>query len=300
MSTGGQVNDARFVDVNGTRTRYFEAGSGEPLVLIHGGSFGYFENSEDWELNLEGLAQDFHVFAFDKIGTGYSDNPPTEAEYLIGTTVQHAYDFIQTMGLGRAHVAGHSRGGYTATRLALEHPEVVETLFIVDSSSLMAPHNPQYDQWDEEAKQIADLRERYRYLIAVNSYSGDHITDSLLDSILEIESLPKTLEAKRIMEGGKVIEHNRDLVERQAETHEWIRAGGIKCPTLIIWGYDDPSATMDRCGIPCMRLILPSVPRSAMHIINHAGHLVFREQPEEFNDAIRDFVRLNRSVVANA
>jgi pimeloyl-ACP methyl ester carboxylesterase len=289
------MDGPQYVDVRGTNTRYFEAGSGEPLLLIHGGSFGYFENAEDWDRNFDELARHFHVLAIDKIGCGFSDNPPTVDDYVIGATVQHAYDFIATMGLGPVHVAGHSRGGYTATRLALEHPEVVRTLVIVDSSTLMTPPNPQYQAWDREAERIADLRERYRYLEAVNSFTPDHIDERRLDAILAIVSLPKSVEARQIMEGGRVTEHDRELVERQQETHAWIREGRLRCPTLLVWAFNDPSATMDRCGIPAMKLILPNVPRSSMHIVNRAGHYPFREQPEEFNRVIVEFIRLHEA-----
>jgi pimeloyl-ACP methyl ester carboxylesterase len=164
----------------------------------------------------------------------------------------------------------------------------------VDSSSLMTPPNPGNREWEKEAMRLPDPRDQFRYLITVNSYSADHITDHYLDIILEIQALPKTLEARAKWYGGLVEAFGLDLVARQRETHEWIRSGGLACPTLVIWGYNDPSATMERCGIPCMDLILPSVPRSEMHILNHAGHSSFREQPEAFNAAVLDFIRRTR------
>ena len=285
------MDNPKFANIHGTNTRYFEAGSGEPLVLIHGGSFGYFENAEDWDRNFDVLAQDYHVFAIDKIGCGWTDNPATVDDYYIGATVQHAYDFIQVMGLGPVHVAGHSRGGYTATRVALEHPEVVRTLIIVDSSTLMTPSNPQYQVWDAEAAKIPDERDRYFYLEAVNSYGEEHLDKRHMDAILAIVNLPKSKAALAIMEGGQVAKHNAELIERQQETHAWIREGRLRCPTLIFWAFNDPSATMDRCGIPAMKLILPNVPNSSMHIVNRAGHYSFREQADEFNRVVVEFIK---------
>ena len=60
----------KYVDVNGIRTRYLEAGTGEPLLLVHGGGFGrcYNASANDWDLNIDGFAKSFHVFAIDKIG----------------------------------------------------------------------------------------------------------------------------------------------------------------------------------------------------------------------------------------
>jgi pimeloyl-ACP methyl ester carboxylesterase len=285
------VNNARYVDVVGTRTRYFDAGNGPPLVLVHGGGYATHWNAEDWEHNFDDLATTFRVVAVDKIGSGFSDNPKADDQYLIGTTVQHLRRFIETLGLGPVIVAGHSRGGYTVTRLALEHPELVDVLVIVSSSSLMTAPNPQYGVWYRESMKFDDLRDRYRYLITENSYGDAHITERYLDVVVEIDQLEKTRAARPKLDGGLEARFKADLVERQVETHAMIRAGGLRCPTLILWGYDDPSATMERCGIPCMNLILPAVERSEMHVLNRAGHSVFREQPAGFNSTLRDFVR---------
>ena len=178
--------------------------------------------------------------------------------------------------------------------LVLEHPEVADTLIIVDSSTLMTPANPQYEAWDREAQQYADLHERHRYLVTANSYGGDHITPRYLDVAVEIDQLPKTQVAKE-RQAANSARFKADLVERQQETHAWIREGRLRVPTLVMWAYEDPSATMDRCGIPCMNLIMPNVKDAEMVILNKAGHLVYRERPEAFNHAVIDFIQRHRA-----
>lgn len=285
--------EEKYVIVKGIRTRYLEAGKGEPLLMVHGGNFGTISSADTWDLVIDAFAESFHVFAIDKIGQGFTDNPKHDENYVIGTAVQHSYDFLNTMGIDSAHLMGHSRGGYVVTRLALEHPEKTKSLIIVDSSTLMTPPNPIYDEWARQAAEIEDVRERYRYLTAVNSFKSDHITEKCLDVKVKIANLPKHKEAKAKMDAGLVQLFKEDLVAKQKETHEWIKAGGLKMPTLIMWGYNDPSATMDRCGIPCMNLIFPSVPNSEMHILNLAGHSSFREQPKSFVTVVTNFIKLN-------
>lgn len=284
------MKDAKFVDVRGVRTRYFEAGQGEPMVLVHGGQFGNSYNAEDWEHSFPLFARDFHVYAIDKVGQGFTGNPLRDEDYLIGTTVQHLYSFLKAVGIERAHLVGHSRGGYTVTRLALEHPEVVRCLLIVDSRSLMAPPNPVYAEWDAEAARIADPRERAAHPLVRNSYSPTHITEHYVDVIVEVDSLPKTRAGTAKM-AQMLPQFQQDLVARQKETHQWVREGRLKAPTLIMWGYNDPSAKFDPVGIEALRLILPSVPRSQMHILNHAGHHCFSEQPQAFVAAVTSFIR---------
>ena len=282
--------ETRYVDVNGIRTRYLEAGSGEPMLLVHGGNFGRYCSANDWDRNIDSLAGSYHVFAIDKIACGFTDNPKSDGEYVIGTTVRHARDFLDVMGIDSAHVVGHSRGGYTACRLALEHPDAVRTLVIVDSATLMVSSNPIYLQWDSEAALVEDVRERFRHIIAVNSFAGEHITEDYLDVMMEIEELPKSLEAVAKMEAGLTKQFNDDLAARQKETHEWIREGGLKASTLVFWGFNDPSAKFDPVGLDTIQLILPSTPRSQVHILNEAGHFCFREQPGAFEAALTGFI----------
>ena len=69
------MKDPQFVDVNGVRTRYYAAGDGEPIVLVHGGHYGQRSSAEDWELNFDRLAEEHRVIAYDKLGMGFTDNP---------------------------------------------------------------------------------------------------------------------------------------------------------------------------------------------------------------------------------
>jgi pimeloyl-ACP methyl ester carboxylesterase len=284
------VEGPKFVDAAGTRTRYFEAGAGEPIVLVHGSHFGDPDASAlDWEPVMAGFARSFRVYALDKIGQGFTDNPRNDADYVIGTTVHHLHAFIQALNLRGVQVVGHSRGGYCVTRLALEYPEVVKTLVIVGSATLMIPPAKFYDQVEAAAASITDFRQWRRYMLVANSLSPEHVTDGFLDASQEVYRLPKTREAYTKMNGPLRQQFFDDLAVRRAETHQWIKAGGIKAPTLVVWAFNDPSAPVDPVGIAAMNLILPAVPQSEMHVINRAGHYCFREQPDAFVAVVSGF-----------
>jgi pimeloyl-ACP methyl ester carboxylesterase len=111
----------------------------------------------DLGASLEMLGRYFHVYAFDKPGQGLSDCPSSANEFVIGTTIQHTYNFMKVMGIEKAHLVGHSRGGYTVSRLAMEYPEVASSVIIIDSGTLM-PTAPQnwYEERDRKAQQITD------------------------------------------------------------------------------------------------------------------------------------------------
>ena len=285
--------ESKYVDVRGIRTRYLEAGRGEPLLLVHGSHFGSHCSANDWDLNINSLAKFFHVFAIDKIGSGFTDNPKSDEEYVIGATVQHTYDFLRTMKLESAHLMGHSRGGYTVCRLALEHPEVAKTLVIIASGTLMLYPSIFYTDLGKRLALIEDIKERHRYEISANSFGSEHITDDFVDVMVEIATLPKSQEAVAKMEAGLQSQFEADLADKGKNTHEWIRAGGIKVPTLIVWGFNDPSANFDPLGLATLQLIFPNTPNSQMHVLNQAGHYCFREQPEAFAAAVTSFIKLN-------
>ena len=131
--------DEKFVDVDGIRTRYFEKGNGENLVLIHGGVFGSNDAADcslDWGLNFDALAQWFHVYALDKLGQGLTDNPRSDGDYTMAATIRHAIGFLEALGLGEVHLVGHSRGAYVAARMTLERPDLVKSCIPVDTNTL--------------------------------------------------------------------------------------------------------------------------------------------------------------------
>ena len=88
---------AQFIDVDGIKTRYFDKGKGETVVLFHGGNFGSPYGADcaaDWNLNFDGLAEECRVIAVDKIGQGYTDNPETDDDYTMARVVKHALKFL--------------------------------------------------------------------------------------------------------------------------------------------------------------------------------------------------------------
>ena len=198
---------------------------------------------------------------------------------------------MNKLNISNAHILGHSRGGYMATRMALEYPNLTKSIVIIDSATLMANPNTFnfYEDVAERAKLIEDPKERTFYSAAQNSFGTEHITDEWIEGIMEYSKQPKNQEAvSKFAELRQMFVD--DLANRRKETHAWIRAGRLQTPTLVIWGLNDPSAVWDPIGVDCLNLILPNVENASMHVFNRAGHSAFREHPEEFNAVIESFI----------
>ena len=281
----------KFLDVGGVRTRYFEAGWGTPLLLIHGGQFGDYYSSFSWSLNFQKLSQHFHVAAFDKLGMGHTDNPRRETDYTMQATIEHAHSFVSALGFKGCAVAGHSRGALVAAKLAIDHPNLFNWLVVIDSNTL-GPEDPSrpkhfYDEIEKRAPKVP-TRDSVQDEAKANSYSRGHITPDFVDELYEIARLPKTVTAR-----GWMKKHNRAFFktvdEVKKETLDMIRSGRLKQRTLVVWGSHDPSAPVP-IAFRLFRLMSEAEVEVELHVFSRSGHCSFREHPDEFSRLVSNFV----------
>ena len=287
------MDERKFVDSGGIETCYYEAGDGPPLVLFHGGNFGSQDAADcalDWDTNFDGLAARYHVYAIDKIGQGYSANPKTDDDYTMAAVVRHAAATLDALGLRNVHLAGHSRGGYLVCRMTLERPDLVRTCTIVDSNScapgvglnevvLANPPEPRLSAHSQ------------RWILEHYSYATQHVTDTWVDALAEIAATAKYRQAVDKMEGEqlKTRVFLPGLLRDKQEMFGWIRDNGMKRPTQLIWGYDDPTATLDQ-GRALYDLIAARERHAQFDVINQSGHFTYREHPRAFNATLHGFI----------
>ena len=120
----------RDVTASGVRLRVAEAGTGSPVILIH----GLFVDHTCWDLVMPPLAEAFHVIAPDLPGFGASEKPPpSRFPYGIDAFAEAIADLYAGLELGPAAVVGHALGGAVALTLAARHPELVAKLVLVDT-----------------------------------------------------------------------------------------------------------------------------------------------------------------------
>jgi 2-hydroxy-6-oxonona-2,4-dienedioate hydrolase len=291
---GEAMENPKFVDVNGITTRYFEVGSGEPLVLIPGGQMASYSSAYHWSLNFDALGEYFHVYALDKLGQGYTDNPKNDADYTMTATIEHVYNFLGAVGIQRAVLMGHSRGALPAARIAVDHSEMVRALILLDTNTLPADHPSTpinfYTKLGENPPPTPN-EEFVRREPEANSYSKDHITRDFVEEMLKIALLPKITEARKKYYKERLLDCQflPDMRKRKYETLDKIRDGALKAPTLILWGLNDLSAPVI-LGYQLFEHISMVVSRTQFHVFNQASHYVFREHAREVNRLVVDFV----------
>ncbi len=313
VSYGAPLGKAKSVDVDGIKTSYFEGGSGEAMVLVHGGGFGSTTSANRWDPIFDHLAAYFHVYALDKLGQGYTDNPLSDDDYTMEAVTRHIHRFMETLGIQKVHLAGHSRGALPAARIAVDHPEMIQTLILFDSNTL-APDDPNPPRRRTSAATQPSTAEpptptkesiRQSFLSDPDSYHKEYVTDDYVEAELRIALLPKLKEAQERMtwltsqwaqlNPEKIKENSRIrgrwwYDEMKRETFVRINAGRLKSPTLIIWGFNDPGASYT-LGITLYEIFSAVVDRSELHFFNQSGHNVFQEYPRETADLMVSFIR---------
>jgi pimeloyl-ACP methyl ester carboxylesterase len=120
--------ESRFATVNGVKLHYLQAGSGPPVVLIH----GYTETSHMWLPLIALLAKTNTVIAPDLRGAGASDKPPAPG-YTKKALAQDVHALVQSLGIKRARIAGHDIGLMVAYAYAAQYPDEVERIVLMDA-----------------------------------------------------------------------------------------------------------------------------------------------------------------------
>jgi len=281
-TSGGSGEIAEgYVDAMGFRVHYLRAGTGAPLVLLH----GLVGSVATWRKNIAALAEDATVYAIDMVNMGKSEWVPG-LDASLGATADRVAACIDALGLAQADVAGHSHGGAVALTLAARHPERVRRLI------LFAPANPFCNAGRNLirfyssafgrmcAKAVPHLP-RPVYWIAVGRMYG---------SFAQVEREAISAYMQEMRPPGTVA-HILEIVRRWYADMAGLRAEleGIaipKVPTLLMWGDRDRAVT-----VASGRKLRRVLPQAELVVLPGAGHLLFEELPEECNRLVRNWLR---------
>ncbi len=272
---------SRTVKTRDWNIHYHEAGSGHPVILLHGSGPGATGWS-NFSGNMAGLAAHFRVLAVDMPGWGASDPCPIERMNHVDAAVQ----FMDTLGIEKAAVIGNSMGGVNAIRLAVEHPTRVSHLITMGA---VANRNPKlFGAGDGPTEGLKILVEAYRNpsadgmrrLVEIMCFDKRFANEDLCRARAEAASAqPQHLTnfLSGLPQGSPV--------PQMASLEQMM---GIKAPSLLIHGRDDRVVHYEHS-----LLLVAHIPNSRLVLINRCGHWAMIEHAEEFNRLVVDFVRNN-------
>lgn len=277
--------EVRYYTAAGRRTRAIEAGSGDPVIMMHGVS----GHAETFNRNVLPLANaGFHVYAIDAIGHGFSAKP-MDVNYDAALFRQHALDFMNAIGAKKAHLVGQSLGGWTALDLARHFPDRVLSVISLTGAGLLLDDETEQAKSAEvhetvrnvtmkalEAPSRESVRKRMEWLMA----HPETVTDELVETRYQIMMLPDSREAMPKMVMDMTGESNRtQMLDEKA-------LASIKTRTLIIWTDKNPT-TPYTTGQQAAKLM----PNCRFEMLMDAGHWPQYEKADETNNLMIDFLK---------
>jgi pimeloyl-ACP methyl ester carboxylesterase len=270
---------SRFAFVDGVRVHYQEAGTTDapPVLLIHGFTASNFV----WSEVLLPIAEaGLYVIAPDLIGFGFTDKPK-QSEYTIDAQARMIIGLMDHLGIKSATLMGSSYGGAVAATCALDYPERVERLVLVDAVT------------NDDAKKQLLLR------LAASPLMGEMIVPLLLSSRSVLRWRMKSIyapESTHLFTEQRLRTHHRPLrassTQHAALTslRRWRaarieqEAHRIQQPTLLIWGEGDmdiPLANGHR--------LFEQMPNSRLIVFKRCGHMPMEEYPRGFTEVVTRF-----------
>lgn len=271
---------SRYVDVDGVRTHYLEAGDGPTVVLFHSGEYGGAAEIS-WQYTIPALAPEFRVVAPDWLGFGRTDKVFDFADAR-GRVYRHMQRFVEAVGIGEADFIGNSMGGSNLARIAATEPETLplrsvvlcsgggftpetearKTLLAYDGSEAAMRalvkamlHDP---KWGDDDAHIA-LRQEF----------------ALMKGAWECQSAPRLKQPAAAGKGGS------GFGTPDATPYE-----NIAVPTLIVAGANDPLREPGYAPKLAARIA-----GAELIVYEDCGHCPNIEHAGRFNAAVLDFLR---------
>ena len=274
MTTQVQPQD-KTVNANGLNLHYLDWGNtGKPtLVLIH----GLRGHAHSWDDVSASLCQDFHVLSLDQRGRGDTDWAK-DGDYGTDAYVADLAGFADALGLNSFILCGHSMGGRNAMTFGSRYPEKLEKLIVVD----MGP-DINREGGQRISREIVNVPEEFDSFEAVVEYQGKQNTFAS-DAVLR----RRLTYATKLLSNGK-IGWKYDLAIREQRRQGtvppsqdlWPEIPKITCPTLIVRGMDT-----DVLAAEVAQRMVEVMPNAQIVEIPRSGHMVFEDNPSDFNTAV--------------
>ncbi|CAB3666732.1 alpha/beta fold hydrolase [Trinickia soli] len=253
------------IETNGTRIHIKQRGSGDlALVFLH----YYGGSSRTWDRVANKLSDRYRIVAIDHRGWGDSEAPADG--YRIADLAADAEGVIETLGLQRYVLVGHSMGGKVAQLIASRRPRGLEGLVLVAPS----PPSPMLISDEQRATLAA-------------AYLSRESVEFVIDRVLTAKPLDADCREQIIEDSLKAAPQAKAAWPNVAMGEDITAAvASIDAPTLVIAGELDQ---VDRVATLQAEL-LPRIPQAAMHILPGTGHLSPLEAPAEVARVIAHFV----------
>ncbi|GHE59928.1 alpha/beta fold hydrolase [Roseivirga thermotolerans] len=289
MACGSSSSEMKqgYMIVSGSDVYYKTMGSGDPLLVIHGGpvlDHSYFLP------HLEELAKDYRLIFYDQRACGKSSLSIDSATMNLNGFVDDIEQIRTKLGHEKLHIMGHSWGGLLAMKYAMAYPDKVERLILANS---MAPSSADWQKENLAAANNIDPKDKRRLDNIVSTgllrtpNPVPYIKEMMLLSFkaqffdkLKIDQLnlniPEDFQKRSAVFGL--------LGPDLAQYNLYADLKKIKAPALVMYGDAEAAINLHA------RKMVDSLNNGRLKVIPTSGHFPFIENPIAFNRAVRDFL----------
>jgi len=271
-----EAPSSHFAQAGRIKIHYHEAGTGYPLICIHGAGPGATGWS-NFKGNFEYLSQHFRAILIDMPQYGKSDKPVIEGGRLafLAKTLR---DFMEALKIEKAHFIGNSMGGQASLKLAIDYPNKANRVVVIGSTPIKAGSIFQplplegirniRNYYLGDGPSVAKMRLVLESLVSNPAL----VTDDLVQERYEASTDPEIVALAKKTQG--------DLEDLYFELAQ------VNTPTLLVWGQDDRAGALD-VGL----LMLRRIESSRMYLFSRCGHWANVEHRAEFNRVVVDFLK---------
>ena len=251
---------------------YYEIiGQGEPLVMIR----GLGSNVDHWYEQAPVLSKKYQLLVFDNRGIARSSDPGDA--FSTRDMAADTAALMEAAGIKRAHVLGYSMGGMVAQEMALNHPEKVRGLILVATDCGIT----------QRIKARPEVSRLFSQMVSLGTTEAKLAAAACLYAQKTFES--KTDVIERYNEVSMRFPASQDIMARQwaaVTRHDACsRLQKISSPTLTLTGSEDVLIPPENA-----KMMAEMIPDARMKAIDGGGHLFLIEQPQQFNQAVGDFL----------
>lgn len=279
----GQLADAdsKFIEVNGLNVHYKMFGQGEPVfILLHGFGASLFS----WHEVTAPLAEYGTVIAYDRPAFGLTERPMEwegESPYSPQSQVELVIGLMDALGIEKAILVGNSAGGTISMQVALQYPDRVQALILVDPAVYAGGGAPAWTRPILNTPQMnrvgplisRQLQARGPEFIELAWHDPSKITPEIMEGYqkpLQAENWDKALWFLTVS-------------SRESGLAE--RVGELTLPTLVITGDDDRIVPTEQS-----LKLADELPNAQLVVVPQCGHVPHEEQPDLFMQAVTEFL----------
>jgi pimeloyl-ACP methyl ester carboxylesterase len=260
-----------------------EAGAGPALVMLHGGGPGA-SGVSNYHQNVPALSGHFRVILPDQPGFGQSYRPTEadlDAKSITQLTVEAVYEALDALGIDTFHLLGNSLGGAAAIAMAQQRPDRVTRLVLMAPGGGWLPFSPtptegqkeMFRYFNGEGPTVKKMANFIRVMVADHKKFGEDVVQARYEASLD----PSHIEFYHRL--------NTSFAKRHGMDPLWRDLHKIKAPTLLLWGRDDRTITLEGAQI-----MLKYIRDVELHVFGSCGHWVQLERQADFERLVKDFL----------